>query len=528
MARKSSKKVDEPVQSVLKGGDTGAYQLHASSDDRVNAVTGSAGLRPKSGGAPFFFQQTNAAKEMAPSNVVQSRSRMKSATGRKARTPSRDSENLARKSGRTGPQESTSSRASSQVGISQGSYAPFRSAGTFLSGTNAIAGPSHSPRHDFLGTEIPTIDKQSLSALSSPSVNRSQPNRKVVQSYGELPHKGRRPSVITPSESVALSFKSGPRKPHWQLDDEERAREEENISRLDRGDQDFIKRVGPTRRASDTSHSRRFKGSPKHLKRYLGRNLTLKKEDEPDSGSDSDSPMEIDGQPRPPRNTVRLQQAGFKAARKREWPQPPVSDPDLSAEEASSDEVDELDSSDSSPYNDQDDSEGIGDSDIEEVVITARRQRSLSPAEIEILPGPPRPPSPLSVSEGMMTAIADLSLSSVRMQSTRQLPFLRRNLRRGFKQRCRQLDVPTEPTLEQDTKLRVRYDYRSEIVRVRLRDWTCPLCELHGFFPTREMLACHLSWDHEKATTEWTRNRSGAWCLRLTVTDPPTELEEEE
>lgn len=209
-------------------------------------------------------------------------------------------------------------------------------------------------------------------------------------------------------------------------------------------------------------------------------------------------------------NQHRPQQAGFKGARKREWPQPPFSDPDSSDEEASSDEVDELDSSDSSPAKeDQDESESVDDSDIEEIVITAQRQRSLSPAEIEILPGPPRPPSPLSISEGMMTAIAALSLSSVRMQSTKQLPFLRRNLRHGFRKRCQQLDVPTEPTSEQDTKLRVRYEYRSQVVKVRLHDWACPLCELHGLFPTREMLACHLNWDHQMAPTEWTQNRSG-------------------
>lgn len=41
MARKSSKKADESAQSILRGRDTSSlYQLHALSDDRVNAVAG--------------------------------------------------------------------------------------------------------------------------------------------------------------------------------------------------------------------------------------------------------------------------------------------------------------------------------------------------------------------------------------------------------------------------------------------------------------------------------------------------------
>ncbi|KAG6890025.1 hypothetical protein C0992_003248 [Termitomyces sp. T32_za158] len=381
MARKSSKKADGPVQSVLKMRDTGL-------------------------------------REMVSSNVSQSR--MKSATGRMVgqRTPSYDPQNLARKSGWTVnvPQESTSNLASSPFSIPNGSYAPLRSVGSFHSDNNAIAGPSHS-RDVFQGTELPTIyltenlKHQGPLALPSPSMNCDQPNRNVVQNYGGMPPAGWRPSVMMPTESVVLSVKSGPMKPHWQRDDEERAREQEDIDRTDHVDRDLTKRIGPARRSTDTTQPQRFRGAPKHLKSYVGRNLTLRKEDELDS--DSDSPMEIDGQSRPSRKIVRPQ-AGFKGARKREWPQPPLSDPDSSDDEASSDEVDELDPSDSSPSEeDQYDNEGVDDSDIEEIVITARRQRSLSPAEIEILPGPPRPPSPLSISEGMMTAIADLSLSSV-------------------------------------------------------------------------------------------------------------------
>ncbi|KAG6914464.1 hypothetical protein DXG01_017099 [Tephrocybe rancida] len=134
------------------------------------------------------------------------------------------------------------------------------------------------------------------------------------------------------------------------------------------------------------------------------------------------------------------------------------------------------------------------DSSIKE--IEPPTKRAFSPSEIEILPGPP---SKLSASKSMTKAIEALSLSFARMHQTKRLPFLQRNLRRGFTKQCQQLNVPIEP-LGEEVRLRLTYEYKSEVIRERLRDWACPLCELHGFFPTREMLA---------------------WNLRLIITDPP-------
>lgn len=42
----------------------------------------------------------------------------------------------------------------------------------------------------------------------------------------------------------------------------------------------------------------------------------------------------------------------------------------------------------------------------------------------------------------------------------------------------------------------VRYEYSESIFVVQMEKWLCPICELHGTFPNKEMLRCHLQWDH--------------------------------
>jgi len=89
------------------------------------------------------------------------------------------------------------------------------------------------------------------------------------------------------------------------------------------------------------------------------------------------------------------------------------------------------------------------------------------------------------------------------MQNTHQLPFLLRNVRQGFLSRCRVLGVPIYSDNRQ-LSLCVRYDYVAGITyKTDIEEWLCPLCELHGVFRTREMLACHLQWDHAEVFSEW-------------------------
>src|ERR1700683_3453206 len=54
---------------------------------------------------------------------------------------------------------------------------------------------------------------------------------------------------------------------------------------------------------------------------------------------------------------------------------------------------------------------------------------------------------PTSPSNDLIAALEVLTLPSLRMQKTGQLPFLLRNLRRGFAGRCHQLGIPTKPSI---------------------------------------------------------------------------------
>ena len=150
-----------------------------------------------------------------------------------------------------------------------------------------------------------------------------------------------------------------------------------------------------------------------------------------------------------------------------------------------------------------------------------RPLRAPTPPEIMILDSPPRitiplpqidpdlvntstahPPS-IEPPEELITALESLTLSTIRMQNTRQLPFLLRNVREGFLSRCRVLGVPIYSDNRQ-LSLCVRYDYVAGVTyKTDISKWLCPLCELHGTFRTREMLACHLQWDHAEVFSEW-------------------------
>jgi hypothetical protein len=152
----------------------------------------------------------------------------------------------------------------------------------------------------------------------------------------------------------------------------------------------------------------------------------------------------------------------------------------------------------------------------------SRPLREPTPPEIMMLDSPPRitiplpqidhdlvntPPTSQSPSieppDGLITALESFTLSTIRMQKTHQLPFLLRNVREGFLSRCRVLGVPIYSD-DRQLSLCVRYDYVAGLTyKTNISKWLCPLCELHGTFRTREMLACHLQWDHAEVFSEW-------------------------
>ena len=144
--------------------------------------------------------------------------------------------------------------------------------------------------------------------------------------------------------------------------------------------------------------------------------------------------------------------------------------------------------------------------------------RSRTPPAIMILDSPPRVTIPLpqidrdlvntqspsiEPPDELITALESFALSTIRMQKTHQLPFLLRNVREGFLSRCRVLGVPIYSDNRQ-LSLCVRYDYVDGLTyKTNISEWLCPFCELHGTFRTREMLACHLHWDHAEVFSEW-------------------------
>jgi hypothetical protein len=123
-----------------------------------------------------------------------------------------------------------------------------------------------------------------------------------------------------------------------------------------------------------------------------------------------------------------------------------------------------------------------------------------------------------SPSNGLIAALEVLTLSSLRMQQTHQLPFLVRNLRRGFMDRCLLLGIPTKPVVHSAKILDIQLIFRlqssgavvgdaeaySDEYKTRMTSWHCPLCDLHGRFTTPVMLQKHVEWDHSEIKTRWT------------------------
>lgn len=103
----------------------------------------------------------------------------------------------------------------------------------------------------------------------------------------------------------------------------------------------------------------------------------------------------------------------------------------------------------------------------------------------------------------LIAAVEELTLSAIRMQKTKQLPFLLRNLRQGFLKRCQKLQVPVF-TDGRKVNLELVYEYVAGArYQTRIDAWCCPLCDLLGTVKTQEMLECHLRWDHAEVFCEW-------------------------
>ena len=108
----------------------------------------------------------------------------------------------------------------------------------------------------------------------------------------------------------------------------------------------------------------------------------------------------------------------------------------------------------------------------------------------------------------LVSTIEKLTHSSARLHLTKRLPFLVRNIRRGFLQRCKALGISSDRRTE-DVAFHVHYEHtgvNDVVYDVTLHQWDCPLCTLHPSFPNQQMLQKHLAWDHEEFPFEWRRS----------------------
>ena len=98
------------------------------------------------------------------------------------------------------------------------------------------------------------------------------------------------------------------------------------------------------------------------------------------------------------------------------------------------------------------------------------------------------------------------------------LPFLVRNLRKGFLSACERDGVRTHPRSVPRRPVRVilrnpasasQDHYASDDHDVEEHDgghlnvWQCPLCDLLGELNSREMLLYHMEHDHDEVITKW-------------------------
>ena len=125
--------------------------------------------------------------------------------------------------------------------------------------------------------------------------------------------------------------------------------------------------------------------------------------------------------------------------------------------------------------------------------------------------------------EPLQTLLDKLELHSssvVRLHKMRRLPFLRRNLQRGFQLHCCKVGVDVKPQPLPRTSVSVIYSClipdstsshpegsRTATAKSSMKDWLCPLCDLHKKFANSRMLDKHLTWDHPNVEMLWDQVR---------------------
>ncbi|KAK0482243.1 hypothetical protein IW261DRAFT_1466979 [Armillaria novae-zelandiae] len=126
----------------------------------------------------------------------------------------------------------------------------------------------------------------------------------------------------------------------------------------------------------------------------------------------------------------------------------------------------------------------------------------------------------------LLEALKALYFTTLRMQDTSRLPFLRRSLRSCFRNHCRLRGYGLQrPSSKPHITLVYDCPSAERTCTTHIRDWLCPVCELHGAFDNRDHLSCHLAWDHPELETRWEREFSLSsvqpvgprWRLEVTI-----------
>ena len=117
------------------------------------------------------------------------------------------------------------------------------------------------------------------------------------------------------------------------------------------------------------------------------------------------------------------------------------------------------------------------------------------------------------------------TLPEARLKEHGRLPFLLRNLRRGFVKACKRHNVSTVPSQPPEGPVKVVYKYYLEAPSSGqseestdagsddgrehqtfvgcMKEWLCPVCQLHRPFTTRDVLVFHLKRDHKEFKMHW-------------------------
>ncbi|KAG2146272.1 hypothetical protein DEU56DRAFT_787230 [Suillus clintonianus] len=130
-------------------------------------------------------------------------------------------------------------------------------------------------------------------------------------------------------------------------------------------------------------------------------------------------------------------------------------------------------------------------------------------------------------SDTLIQALENISLTTIRLARLHRLPFMLRNLRKGFLSRCKSLGIDPSRSIPPPKPITVVYNciaqtaedryLEQQETRTTMADWRCPLCDLHGIFPVQQMLIAHLQWDHSGVGFWWDMDDYTLW-IRLPLT----------